>query len=175
MSSLSTQIVTPHTLDLKSIKGIIENLLYLSPNRHLLYATDTNRGVPTRNLEHLSCFLPGVLVLGTHTLDMSLSDRELHEWAARGLAYTCYLTYADQPSGLGPDIMVMDAWSGEGTGRWIDHVNDWIEAGRPGDVPPGLHEPPPVKDGSGKDYRISRGDYLLRPEVSKGIIMSSSS
>ena len=165
--SLPNPLVTPRPpLDLKSAKGIIENLFYLSSNRNLLYVTDTDGAFPTRNLEHLSCFLPGVLALGTKTLDMPASDRELHEWAARGLAYTCYMTYADQPSGLGPDIMVMDSWTGSGSGRWMDHVNDWIKAGRPGDVPPGLHEPPPAKGGNGQDYRISRGDYLLRPEVS---------
>lgn len=155
---------------LKSAKGIIENLFYLSPNRNLLYVTDTDGAFPTRNLEHLSCFLPGVLALGTKTLDMPASDRELHEWAARGLAYTCYMTYADQPSGLGPDIMVMDSWTGSGSGRWMDHVNDWIKAGRPGDVPPGLHEPPPAK-GGGQDYRISRGDYLLRPETIESLYL----
>lgn len=31
------------------------------------------------------------------------SLKELHLWAAEGLAETCWLTYVDQPSGLGPD------------------------------------------------------------------------
>ncbi|KAI6024438.1 glycoside hydrolase family 47 protein [Pisolithus marmoratus] len=133
---------------LKSARAIIENLLFLTPNRKLLYVTDMNRGTVTRIFEHLSCFLPGLFALGTKMIDMPPSDRELHEWAARGLAYTCYVTYADQQSGLGPDEMVMDPWSiNDGSsGRWIDHVKAWVEEGKPDGVPPGLHEPPPVKD-----------------------------
>ncbi|KAL4066005.1 glycoside hydrolase family 47 protein [Scleroderma citrinum] len=159
---------------LESAQGIIENLLYLSPNRQLLYVTDTDRGTPSHAFEHLSCFFPGVLALGAKTLDIPPSDRELHEWAARGLAYTCYIAYADQPSGLGPDIMAMDAWRGadpKRAGRWIDHVKDWIKSGRPGGVPPGLHEPSPAKGSSGRDYRITRDDYLLRPETVESLYL----
>ncbi|KAL4078792.1 hypothetical protein V8B97DRAFT_1914582 [Scleroderma yunnanense] len=50
-----------------------------------------------------------MLALGTKTLDIPPSDHELHEWVGRGLAYTCYI---NKPSGLGSDIMVMDAWGG---------------------------------------------------------------
>ncbi|KAG6335737.1 hypothetical protein ID866_3361 [Astraeus odoratus] len=157
---------------MESANGIIENLLYLSPGRKLLYATNIDEGVPSRMFEHLSCFLPGLFALGAKTIDMPPADRELHEWAARGLAYTCYIIYADQPSGLGPDIVVMDPWppgqtvgDPQFTGRWVDHLNVWMKEGRPGGVPPGLHDPTPAMDGGALDYRIERSDYLLRPEV----------
>ncbi|KAI6010684.1 glycoside hydrolase family 47 protein [Pisolithus orientalis] len=158
---------------LKSVRAIIENLFFLSPNRKLLYVTDMNRGTVSRTFEHLSCFLPGLLVLGTKMIDMPPSDRELHEWAAQGLAYTCYVSYADQPSGLGPDEMVMDPWTiNDGSsGQWISHVKAWIEEGKPGGVPPGLHEPAPAKDGSAQDYRIKKTDYLLRPEVVESLYL----
>lgn len=158
---------------LKSARAIIENLFFLSPNRKLLYVTDMNRRTVTRTFEHLSCFLPGLFTLGTKMIDMPPSDRELHEWAARGLAYTCYVSYADQPCGLGPDEMVMDPWlTNDGSsGRWIDHVNAWKEEGKPGGVPPGLHEPPPVKGGGIRDYRIKKNDYLLRPEVVESLYL----
>ncbi|KAF9218503.1 seven-hairpin glycosidase [Gyrodon lividus] len=151
---------------LNAAKGIIENLFYLSPTRNLLYVTDTDQGSPSRKLEHLSCFLPGLLALGAQTLALPPADHELHEWAARGLAYTCYISYAESASGLGPEEVVMDAWpaSGRFAGRWIDQVHAWIQNGRQGGVPPGLHEPVPTKTGH-RDYRITSAVYLLRPET----------
>ena len=79
-------------------------------------------------VEHLSCFLPGLLALDAHLLPLDnlhsvginyvglavgISPREregqiklsrydlrkLHIWAAKGLTETWYLTYTDQPSG----------------------------------------------------------------------------
>ncbi|KAH7885863.1 glycoside hydrolase [Phlebopus sp. FC_14] len=162
---------------LNSADAIIENLFYLSPTRNLLYVTDTDRGTPSRTFEHLSCFLPGLLALGAHTLELSPADRELHQWAAQGLAYTCYVSYAEQATGLGPDEMVMDAWpptdSNEDSrfaGRWIDHVRAWIKDGRPGDAPPGLHEPPAAKTGP-RDYRIRNPSYMLRPETVESLYL----
>ena len=43
----------------------------------------------SHEFEHLSCFLPGLLALGVYTLpELSHRDKDLHMWAARGLAYT---------------------------------------------------------------------------------------
>jgi mannosyl-oligosaccharide alpha-1,2-mannosidase len=70
---------------MKSIQGILENLVFLSHTRNLLYITDTNGLIPTRKFEHLSCFFPGLLALGASTLPdavMSPKERELHMWAA---------------------------------------------------------------------------------------------
>lgn len=148
------------TTDLKSINGIINNLLYLTPKRKLLYVTDTNNGIPSGQFQHLSCYLSGVVALGTHTLDISPKERELHLWVARGLAQTCYLTYVDQPTGLGPDSMHMNS-----DGKWMDHLARWESQGRPGNVPPGVAEILPQKDGD-QDYTVyAPGNYLLRPEV----------
>jgi Glycosyl hydrolase family 47 len=102
--------------DLASSKGIIDNLLHLTPDRKLLYVTDVSSGptyYPSRTFEHLSCFLPGLFALGVHSLPESVlngTDRELHAWAAEGLAETCWATYADTPTGLGPDEVSMKAW-----------------------------------------------------------------
>lgn len=102
--------------DLASAKGIIDHLLHLTPDRELLYVTDASSGptyFPSHTLEHLSCFLPGLLALGVHSLPESIlngTDRELHAWAAEGLAETCWATYADTPTGLGPDEVSMKAW-----------------------------------------------------------------
>jgi mannosyl-oligosaccharide alpha-1,2-mannosidase len=151
--------------DLTSATSIINNLLFLSPKRKLLYVTDLAYETPTHIFEHLSCFLPGLLALGVHTLDLSPKDKELHLWAAEGLAYTCYMTYADQATKLGPDEMLMDQWSeGNRAGTWVHHLKEWEVAGRPGGAPPGLREVPVMGPGN-RDYGARKPAYLLRPEV----------
>lgn len=155
-------------LDLRAATSIIESLLYITPNRNLLYVTDTTGGSPSHTFEHLSCFLPGLLALGAHTLGLPPHEREVHAWAARGLAYTCWITYADQASGLGPDEVRMEAIrkSEENPhgGLWVDHLDRWILAGRQGGVPPGLVEVPMQPRGH-RDYSSRKAGYYLRPEV----------
>ncbi|OCH87824.1 seven-hairpin glycosidase [Obba rivulosa] len=155
-------------LYMRASSSILKELLFLTPNRNLLYVTDTTGGRPSHTFEHLSCFLPGLLALGAHTLPLAERERELHLWAAEGLAYTCWVTYADQASGLGPDEVVMHAIprSAENprAGRWLAHVEKWEEMGRPGDVPPGLREVPPKGKGQ-RDYTPRKNGYHLRPEA----------
>lgn len=166
LSSCPTHRLGTHqTTDLTSIEGIINNLLHITPNRELLYVTSESLSRPTNTFEHLACFLPGLLALGAYTLPFSHlppKKAELHKWAAEGLAYTCYLTYADQRSGLGPDgVQMSDA------GKWVDFVRVWESGGRRGAVPPGLREGGPVKKArkDERDYMVTSQSYLLRPEV----------
>ncbi len=152
-------------IDLNAANAILKNLLYLTPNRKLLYVTDTNDGVPSHTFEHLSCFLPGLLALGAHNLPLSHDDKQLHMWAAQGLAYTCWITYADHISGLGPDEMIMDSWpSDPHKGRWLPHVEHWKAEGSIRAIPPGLNEVLPKGPGE-RDYFARKNGYLLRPEV----------
>ena len=168
----------------------------------MLYVTDlqVSHGSPTGLLEHLSCFLPGLLALGAHLLPLddlhslgidypglaaglSPQDREgytklskynlrkLHMWAAKGLTETCYLTYADQPSGLGPDEVLFVG----GSVNWMDAMEKWRKQGGRGPIP-GLRKKEPVviplrdadtehKKHIQMDYWVRAGAYLLRPEV----------
>ncbi|KAJ7509692.1 glycoside hydrolase family 47 protein [Mycena galericulata] len=208
---------------IRATTHIIANLLYVSPTRGLLYVTDTSTatfehaGRPSHKMEHLSCFLPGLLALGAHTLpldDLALdlprlgaetgwavrgyaavarqrSLRETHLWAAAGLAQTCYLLYADQPTGLAPDEVQMKLrtsakwgqgkdgkWLEGGGRRWIDEVEAWRAGsgtwkGRR--LPPGVGDDlKPVVytelervrgTGKGRDYSVKQTGYLLRPET----------
>ncbi|KAH8103865.1 glycoside hydrolase [Cristinia sonorae] len=183
-------------LYLRTVSSILEHLLYLSPTRHLLYVTDAetshqNFTSPSHVFEHLSCFLPGLLTLGAHTLlsasDLSNEQRQLHQWAAEGLANTCWITYADHISGLGPDEVRFSsldfvfsddaaAYVPKGAqvseermgrllrGKWLDHVKEWENADRPGGIPPGVRDPEPVLNGQ-RDYLNNKAGYLLRPET----------
>lgn len=170
------------------------NLVYVTDK-------DARVPVPTHTFEHLSCFLPGLLALGAHVLPLDNLESlgidyvhlsaaldseskkdylrlskynltELHMWAAQGIAETCYLTYADQPSGLGPDEV---QFSQSGT-PWMDHVDKWWDHGRRGDVPGLERGKQPVivtqqrYHGSSahsmdREYGVKRTGYLLRPEV----------
>ncbi|KAJ7117470.1 glycoside hydrolase [Mycena epipterygia] len=214
---------------IRATTHIITNLLYVSPTRRLLYVTDTatptieHTGRPTHKMEHLSCFLPGLLALGAHTLPLDdpaglgldlralgaglgwaergyealarqRSLRETHLWAAAGLADTCYLLYADQPTGLAPDEVVFKLGNSAGWGlgkdgkwmegggrRWIDEVEAWRAAGAGSGTWKGRRLPPGVGEnvkpvvytelertrgsGQGRDYSVKRLEYLLRPET----------
>ncbi|KAJ7249562.1 glycoside hydrolase [Mycena haematopus] len=152
-------------LYLRVVDSIIDTLLYVTPDRNLLYVTDVTNGNPSFKFEHLSCFLPGLLALGVHTLDLPPHKKELHSWAAEGIATTCWLTYADQASGLGPDEMSMTRPSPPYTSaKWTTQLAGWEAAGRPGGVPPGLKTSKPEPNIGLRDYQAFKTTYLLRPE-----------
>ncbi|KAG9312664.1 glycoside hydrolase family 47 protein [Chiua virens] len=206
---------------------VINNLLFLTPERNLLYVTDATiveRWVGlSHTFEHLSCFFPGLLALGVHLLPLdrldtlgidvtaltnhlSPADRrayarlsefnlaELHLWAAEGIAQTCYLMYADQPTGLGPEAVQMDADPDLDAIGWMDALRTWKkhEGGggvrgwwkglsRRGHPPPGVgdiepwtprlvHEDATVEmenrpSGVHMDYSVKNPAYYLRPET----------
>ncbi|KAJ2932969.1 hypothetical protein H1R20_g4131, partial [Candolleomyces eurysporus] len=155
---------------LKSMEGMINKMLFVTPERGLLYLTDIfgKEEKPDDQLEHLSCFLPGLLALGAQQLDdLPPKTRQLHQWAAEGLAYTCWVLYADQRSGLGPDNAKM-----VNGGRWVDKLKKWEEEGAHG-KPPGLRAPRPEKDVTKRDYFYSswRGTWLMRPETIESIYL----
>ncbi|CAA7263605.1 unnamed protein product [Cyclocybe aegerita] len=159
---------------IKSATGIINKLLYLTPNRELMYVGDLVSGSLVHRLEHLSCFLGGVLGLGAVGLSsdpanpyLSPQDKKLHEWAGHSLAYTCAVSYADQVTGVGPDQLMMSP-----TGKkWIDEVRKWEADGEQG-TPPGMSDAKPEQDPSKRDYYTSWGNaYLLRPETVESIFI----
>ena len=98
-------------------------------------------------------------------------------WAAKGLTETCYLTYADQPSGLGPEEVLFVP----GGVRWMTTMEAWRKRGGRGPVP-GLRRKEPVviplheseteyKKHEQMDYWVRAGAYLLRPEVGFQYVM----
>lgn len=166
-------------IDLRATRGILDTLLYLSPTRQLLYVTDALGDTPSRRLEHLSCFYPGLLALGVHSLTSDTShptvpkhDLALQRWAAEGLAHTCWAMYGESVTGLAPEEALF-ASAGlpvtkTFTERWMNHVRAWESEGSPGGKPPGVANLAElVMKGSGvaRDYATRKGQYLLRPEV----------
>ena len=138
-------------------------MLYLSPRRKLLYVTDVLRTSlrPVGDFQHLSCFLAGLFALGAATIP-NLDAR--HGWAAEGLAHTCWVTYAESATGLGPESIIFKP-PAVGN-KWVDELRFWDKQGQPGD-PPGVHDAKPVKLGEDTEYEVRDRRYLLRPEVRK--------
>ncbi|KAL4066002.1 glycoside hydrolase family 47 protein [Scleroderma yunnanense] len=186
---------------IKMTTYVISNLIFISPQRKLVYVTDisTYKSEDTRithNFEHLSCFFPGLLALGVKMLplddlqsagvnmaelvkDLQPTDRnayealtqfslsDLHLWAAKAIAQACYITYADQPTRLGPEAVSMRAGGKFGVTRWIDAVREWNRLGRPG-PPPGVDdirpwsEDPKITDPKERDRAAVKRDYGIR-------------
>ena len=167
---LRSAILLPYLmrhLDIKSANGIIKNLIHITPERGLMYVGIMDGVSISPVFEHLVCFLPGTLALGLTVLDLMPEDRQLHEWAAHGLANTCYISYADQATGLGPERMVMNSGP-----KWVDEIDKWRAHGGEG-TPPGLSEPVAEFNVSRRDYGNLDGRYLLRPEVNPIIFATS--
>jgi len=119
---------------------------------------------------------------------MEPQEWQLHMWAAEGLAYSCWLMYADQESGLGPEEVLFLTKSNEEytkaydskntsptvTGRpirWFGEVTRWQQSGSRGGKPPGVKQlarplPKGTRTYREKDYVVKNDKYLLRPEVS---------
>jgi len=115
-----------------------------------------------------------MIALGAKYIDdLDPDTRTLWSWAAEGLATTCWMTYADTPSGLGPDEVIFDSWPGNHMdGRWVYQVEIWKASGRPGGVPPGVKAPEPIPEpNQRKDYRIRKDVYQLRPETVESLFV----
>ena len=154
------------------MNAILDRLTYLTPSRNLLYVTDAIVDLHgtfnhTHKFEHLTCFLPAVLALGAVTLP---DVPRRHIWAARGLAHTCWMLYADSPSGLAPDGVIMRSTDRLGPpspfgSPWVTHLEQWEQSGGRGD-PPGVLPAEPVR-GTDKpsEYTPIRISNRLRPET----------
>ncbi|KAI9444515.1 seven-hairpin glycosidase [Lactarius indigo] len=159
-------------LYIRSVDAILDHLTYLTPNRSLLYVTDATVDIhgtfnPSHKLEHLTCFLPATLALGAATLP-DIPQR--HMWAARAFAHTCWMLYADSPTGLAPDEVLMRTKGAlvppsSFGGPWVTHLEQWEQNGSQGD-PPGVPSPESVRDtDTPAEYTPIRPSYLLRPET----------
>ncbi|KAJ2863312.1 hypothetical protein GGI22_001986 [Coemansia erecta] len=72
----------------------------------------------TPDMEHLACFYPGLLALGAYVLDR---PRDL--LVAEELAYTCYISYAMTPTGLGPERFRFSSYELSNPAEDSDSVN----------------------------------------------------
>jgi len=159
--------------------GAISQLVFVSPHRHMIYITDIRERLATARFEHLSCFFPALLALGTSTLpNWTPNELELHQMVSHGLAESCWLTYKDSKSGLGPEDVLFNPFQPRdmNSGLFIQHYDAWVAAGRKGAGPLGF-DPLPTPMASRfflakyRDYSVKIPEHKLRPEVGYGVYL----
>ena len=89
-----------------AMDGMMKMLLKRSKPSGLLYVSDLEGGHNVHKMDHLVCFLPAVLALGSITLPEDESDRaERYMAVAKGLTHTCYQMYHRNPTHLAPEFV----------------------------------------------------------------------
>lgn len=90
-----------------SIQGMHDELLQLSSPSGLVYIADKNNGHLDTKMDHLVCFMGGLLALGAYTdplgLESERGQRDLK--TGKALTYTCYQMYARMPTGISPEYI----------------------------------------------------------------------
>lgn len=99
-----------HTGDAESLRlynaaarGIARLLVREVPVRNLTFIGQLDGGVHVATQDHLMCYVPGMLALGSVTLGVEKPTEQLA--LAERLARTCYILYRDQVTGLGPELV----------------------------------------------------------------------
>ncbi|KAG7400237.1 Mannosyl-oligosaccharide 1,2-alpha-mannosidase IB [Phytophthora boehmeriae] len=90
-----------------AVRGMEEHLLYFSIPDDLYFLQELK--VPSfsaiQRMDHLLCFVPGLLALGTLAETEDHAKNAKHLDLAEKLMETCYQFYHRQPTGLSPDIV----------------------------------------------------------------------
>ena len=94
---------------LKAVNAIQIHLVQTTKTHGYVYIAELIGRATSAKMDHLVCFLPGVLALGVHY--GAGGDREMK--LAEDLLETCWKMYSQQPTGLGPEIAFFDKIKGE--------------------------------------------------------------
>eukprot|EP00117_Sycon_ciliatum_P036322 scpid103805/ scgid2537/ Endoplasmic reticulum mannosyl-oligosaccharide 1,2-alpha-mannosidase; ER alpha-1,2-mannosidase; ER mannosidase 1; Man9GlcNAc2-specific-processing alpha-mannosidase; Mannosidase alpha class 1B member 1 len=88
-----------------SVAGIEKRLMrHSSPSQLLFVGEELNNGQFSPKMDHLVCFLPGLLALGSvHGADIEQSGNHLE--LARQLMVTCQQMYVVMPTGLSAELV----------------------------------------------------------------------
>lgn len=91
----------------EAMQGLHDLLIQETTPSHLRYVADYNGAQAVHKMDHLVCFVPGMLALGAWTADgtkgQSHIQRDLQ--VAKAVAYTCYQMYARQATGIAPEFV----------------------------------------------------------------------
>ena len=107
----------------RSMDAMITRLLKYTETRKLAYLAELNTdGSPIPKMDHLVCFVPGMLALGATCpackKQLAAEVRALHLEVAEELMRTCYAMYEDSPTFLAPEIVQVA--SGVGSELHVD-------------------------------------------------------
>lgn len=113
---LQTKKSEPWLLNLyeTSMKGMIKHMLKATSGpQRLAYLAELDLNKPesvSRKMDHLVCFVPGMLALGSRS---GAADPARHMNIAKRLMRTCYSMYATTMTGLAPEIVALDNDDGD--------------------------------------------------------------
>lgn len=92
----------------KSIDGVMDVLLKASSPSGLAYISDWDGRRNIAKMDHLVCFMPGVMTLGAYTdplgLDSARAQRDLS--VAKALMFTCREMYHRTATGISPEFVL---------------------------------------------------------------------
>jgi len=107
----------------KSIQGMHDHLLSVSSPSGLVFIADRNNGRMDYKMDHLVCFMGGLLALGAYTdpqgLNSERAQRDLK--TGKALTYTCYQMYARMPTGISPEYIQFHEGEDFGVGPGAPH------------------------------------------------------
>lgn len=91
----------------KAMDGMTNILLKRSSPNKLLFVSDWDGTRNNLKMDHLVCFVPGMLALGAHS--SAGTGGEANKWRdlknAKAIAYTCYQMYAKMATGIAPEYV----------------------------------------------------------------------
>jgi len=88
------------TLFDSAMQGMMNVMVARSSPSNMVYVAEWDRSGLIHKMDHLACFVPGMLALGADG-----ENAEEYVSLAQQLMYTCYQMYARQPSGLAPEMV----------------------------------------------------------------------
>lgn len=95
----------------RAIDGVIKILLKASSKTGLAFLSDWNGARNDLKMDHLVCFMPGIMTLGAYTdpsgLDSERAQRDLN--VAKALMFTCREMYHRTKSGIAPEFVRFDS------------------------------------------------------------------
>lgn len=86
----------------ETMERILNQLMRKSSPSGLVYFQELVSGKANGKMDHLVCFMPGMMALGAHYIP---DQFESHLEHAKGAMRTCYEFYARQSTGLAPEIV----------------------------------------------------------------------
>lgn len=102
----------------EAIDGVIKNLRKETPIEKFVYIGELINGKDFKpKMDHLTCYLPGTLLLGVYYAEMP----KTHETLAVDLLKTCYQTYIKMPTGLAPEITYFKFQGTEVTDIYVNY------------------------------------------------------
>lgn len=90
---------------LHAIQSVIDQLVRRSEPSHYAFVAERHNGKVVAKMDHLVCFLSGVLALGA-SLGLGGGPEGEHMKLGQDLAESCYQMYARMPTGLAPEIVM---------------------------------------------------------------------